>query len=64
MKEGGADGDEARRQGHPRRFVGTGSGWRRKWRVTSGTAKVACRCNTLRADIEYGFAEAHTTYGD
>ena len=31
-------------------------------RVRSGIAKDAYRC-TLRADIDYGFAEASTTYG-
>ena len=32
--------------------------------VLVGTGQLACRpLHTLRADIDYGFAEAHTTYG-
>jgi len=31
--------------------------------VRSGAAKVACHLHTLRADIDYGTAEAKTTYG-
>ena len=61
MKKAVADGDEVRRQGHPRRCSGRLGGaemarfeWYREGRVP---------LHTLRADIEYGFAEAHTTYG-
>jgi len=31
-----------------------------RWRVVSGTAKAACRCTTLRADIDFGRATAKT----
>lgn len=31
--------------------------------VQSSTTKVLFRFQTLRADIDYGFAEANTTYG-
>lgn len=30
---------------------------------SGGTAKAACRCTRYDADIDYGFAEACTTYG-
>jgi len=32
-------------------------------RAWNGIAKAACRCNTLRADIDYGVATAFTTFG-
>ncbi len=33
------------------------------WLVQSSTARELFRLQTLRADIDYGFAEADTTYG-
>ena len=42
-EEGGADRDEVRRQGHPRRLARAASAAPR-WRATSGTARAACRC--------------------
>ena len=32
-------------------------------RVANGIVRVAFRYILLRADVDYGFAEAHTTYG-
>ena len=34
-----------------------------KSRARSGICRVSLPLHTLRADIDYGFAEAHTTYG-
>ena len=61
MKKAVADRDEVRRQGHPRRLGGRLGGaemCRREW-YREGRVPL----HTLRADIEYGFTEAHTTYG-
>ena len=35
----------------------------RKWPGPNGIGKAGFRLHTLRADIDYGFAEAATTYG-
>ena len=51
----GAKGVRVERRRPPRR--------RRDRPHGDGTTKAACRVHTLRADIDYGFAEAKTTYG-
>ena len=35
----------------------------RRWPAASSTARVGCPLHTLRADIDYGFREAKTTFG-
>ena len=61
-EEGDADRDEVRRQGHQasRRRAASAAP---RCAAASGTSEGRVPLHTLRADIEYGFTEAHTTYG-
>ena len=61
-EEGRADGHEVRRQGHPRRVRRAASAAPR-WRATSGTTRVACRCTRCAPTSSTASTEAHTTYG-
>ena len=45
------------------RIACSGAWAARRSRGASGTATAGCRCTRIRADIDYGLAEAHTTFG-
>ena len=61
-EEGGADRDEVRRQGHPRRVLAAASAAPR-WRATSGTARAACRCTRCAPTSTTASPRRKTTYG-
>ena len=54
--------DEGRRQGHPGAVLGPPRR-RRDVAARSSTARAGCPLHTLRANIDYGFYEARTTFG-
>ena len=62
MKKAVADGDEVRRQGHPRAPARAASAAPR-WRATSGTARAACRCTRCARTSSTASPRRKTTYG-